>query len=116
MSTFKVAGVSTLKGQVKVRFANDLTRVKNLTKSGHTNIELLELPEALEKPAVVTFLKSTDLYSNPTYKAAILPRCGSALRRGRCLWSGWCWRHRAWRAGARGAVPAICGSSAAHAL
>lgn len=71
MSTFKVAGVSTLKGQVKVRFANDLTRVKNLTKSGHTNIDLLELPEAMSKPAVVTFLKSTDLYANAAYKAAI---------------------------------------------
>ena len=68
---FKVAGVSTLKGQVKVRFANDLTRVKNLTKSGHTDIELLELPEAMEKPAVVTFLKSTELYAKASAKAAI---------------------------------------------
>lgn len=71
MSTFKVAGVSTLKGQVKVRFANDLTRVKNLTKSGHTNIELLELPEAMEKPAVVAYLKSTELYTIAANRAAI---------------------------------------------
>ena len=41
---FKVAGISSIKGEVKVRFANDMTRVKVLAKNGHTEIELLELP------------------------------------------------------------------------
>lgn len=68
---FKVAGVSTLKGQVKVRFANDITRVKVLAKGGHTDIELIELPEAMEKAQAVTFLKGTDLYKNPKFTAAI---------------------------------------------
>ena len=58
MSTFKVAGVSTLNGKTKVRFANDLvSRVKMLNKSGHTNIQLEELPNALTKPEIVTYLK-----------------------------------------------------------
>ena len=68
---FKVAGVSSLKGEVKVRFANDMTRVKLLVKAGNTDIELMELPEAMDKPAIVTFLKTTDLYKNPAYQAAI---------------------------------------------
>ena len=68
---FKVAGVSSLKGEVKVRFANDMTRVKVLSKNGHTDIELMELPEAMDKPAVVTYLKGTDLYKNPKFQAAI---------------------------------------------
>jgi hypothetical protein len=68
---FKVAGVSTLKGDVKVRFANDMTRVKVLTKNGHTDIELLELPQAMDKPAVVSFLKTSDLYANPKFAEAI---------------------------------------------
>ncbi len=68
---FKVAGVSSLKGEVKVRFANDMTRVKVLSKNGHTDIELMELPEAMDKPAVVTYLKGTDLYKNPAFQAAI---------------------------------------------
>lgn len=68
---FKVAGVSSLKGEVKVRFANDMTRVKVLSKNGHTDIELMELPEAMDKPAVVTFLKGTALYENAKYQAAI---------------------------------------------
>lgn len=68
---FKVAGVSVLKGEAKVRFANDMTRVKVLDKNGHTDVELLELPEAMDKPAVVTYLKTTELYANPKFQAAI---------------------------------------------
>jgi hypothetical protein len=68
---FKVAGVSTLKGEVKVRFANDMTRVKVLTKNGHTDIELVELPEAMDKPAVVSYLKTSELYAKPMFAAAI---------------------------------------------
>lgn len=73
MSTklFKVAGVSTHKGEVKVRFANDMTRVKVLAKGDHTDIELMELPEAMDKPAIVSFLKTTDLYKVPASQAAI---------------------------------------------
>lgn len=68
---FKVAGVSRFNGQVKVRFANDMTRVKMLTKAGNTDIELMELPEAMDKAAVVAFLKTTELYLNSEYKEAI---------------------------------------------
>lgn len=68
---FKVAGVSILKGEAKVRFANDMTRVKVLDKNGHTDVELLELPEAMDKPAVVTYLKTTDLYKDARFTQAI---------------------------------------------
>lgn len=68
---FKVVGVSTQKGEAKVRFANDLTRVKILTKNGHTDIDLIELPEAMDKPAAVAFLKTTDMYSKSYAKSAI---------------------------------------------
>ena len=73
MSTFKVAGVSTLNGKTKVRFANDLvSRVKMLNKSGHTNIQLQELPNALTKPEVVTYLKQNqDLMSVAHFAEAI---------------------------------------------
>lgn len=71
MSNFKVAGVSKFKGEFKVRFANDLTRVKLLTKSGNTDINLIDLPKAMSKSAVVTFLKGTDLYKVPAQAAAI---------------------------------------------
>jgi len=72
MSTFKVVGVSTLKGQIKVRFANDMSRVKMLVKGGHEAIELIEMPTAVTKPEAVTFLKGTSLYAlNADTTAAI---------------------------------------------
>lgn len=51
--TFTHAGVSTLNGETKVRYANDAMRVKVLTKGGHTNIDLIDLGEALSKEAAV---------------------------------------------------------------
>lgn len=68
---FKVAGLSVLKGEAKVRFANDMTRVKVLAKNGHTDIELCDLPEAMDKPAVITYLKTTELYTDARFTAAI---------------------------------------------
>ena len=68
---FKVAGVSVLKGEAKVRFANDMTRVKVLSKNGHTDVELRDLPQAMDKPAAVTYLKTTELYTDARFTAAI---------------------------------------------
>lgn len=60
--TFKVGGVSRMEdGTVKVRFANDLSRVKVLVKARNTDIELMELPEAMEKAAVVKFLLTSEI-------------------------------------------------------
>lgn len=67
---FKVGGVSKSKSGYKVRFATDLTRVKILAKTD-TDVQLFELPEAMDKPALVTFLKTHELYANPAYKEAI---------------------------------------------
>ena len=69
--SFKIAGVSKLKGAFKVRFANDMTRVKVLAKTGHTEIELIELPKAMTKPELVTFLKGSELYQRAEFRAAI---------------------------------------------
>jgi hypothetical protein len=67
---FKVGGVSKSKGGYKVRFATDMTRVKILAKTD-SDIQLVELPSEMDKPALVTYLKTTELYANPTYKEAI---------------------------------------------
>lgn len=69
--SFKIAGVSKLAGSYKVRFANDMTRVKVLAKTGHTEIELMDLPRAMTKPELVTFLKTSELYNRAEFKQAI---------------------------------------------
>lgn len=60
MTTYAIAGVSRLNGEMKVRFANDMTRVKVLQKNGHTDIDLIELKEPLTKEDAVAFLLSID--------------------------------------------------------
>ena len=68
---FTVTGVSTLNGQTKVRFANDLvSRVKILNKSGHKDVTLFEVT-ALTKGDCVKFLKSHDIYKDSRFTAAI---------------------------------------------
>lgn len=71
MSTFKVIGVSKLKGTYKVRFANDITRIKVLAKNGHEDIEFLELPEAVDKGTAVKALLASEFYQRDMYKEAI---------------------------------------------
>ena len=68
---FKVTGVSRCKGSFKVRFANDMARVKVLLKTGHDEIELVEMPAATDKAGCVNFLKSSPLYERAEYRAAI---------------------------------------------
>ena len=50
---FAVAGVSTLAGKTKIRFANDAMRVKILAKNGHTDVDLIELPREMTKAEIV---------------------------------------------------------------
>jgi hypothetical protein len=53
---FAVAGMSNLDGKVKVRFANEMARVKVLEKNGHTDVRLVALAAAMTKDAAVAAL------------------------------------------------------------
>ena len=51
--TFTVAGVSTLNGVTKVRFANDfVSRIKVLAKNGHEDVHLKEFDTAMTKAEI----------------------------------------------------------------
>ena len=76
MTTYTHAGVSTLKGVTKVRFANDALRVKVLAKNGHKDIDILELKNPMSKEDAVAFLMSIDFATqngktNATVQAAL---------------------------------------------
>ena len=68
---FTVAGVSTLDGECKVRFANDTLRLKVLMKHGHTDPILVELPEAMTKLAAVKFIQGLDEFAGVQAQSAI---------------------------------------------
>jgi hypothetical protein len=58
--TFAVAGISTLDGKTKIRFANDVMRIKILAKNGHSDIELIELPREMTKAEIAQHMFETD--------------------------------------------------------
>lgn len=68
---FTVVGTSTLNGETKVRFANDVMRVKVLAKHGHTDINLIELDTAMSKLDAVRMLKSADEFQGAKEQGAI---------------------------------------------
>lgn len=55
---FAVAGVSTLDGKTKIRFANDVMRIKILAKNGHSDVNLVELPHEMTKAEIAQHLKA----------------------------------------------------------
>ncbi len=69
---FAVAGVSTLNGKTKIRFANDAMRVKILAKNGHTDVDLIELPREMTKAEIAAHMVEVGFGSgNPAVQAAI---------------------------------------------
>ncbi len=69
---FAVAGVSTLDGKTKVRFANDTMRIKILAKNGHTDIQLVDLPREMTKAEIAAHMVETGFgKGNAAIEAAI---------------------------------------------
>lgn len=58
---FTVAGYSTKDGKVKARFATDMTRIKTLVKTGHTDIQLYELAKPMNKVQALEFLHAKNI-------------------------------------------------------
>ena len=70
--TFSVAGVSTLNGKTKVRFANDYVgRFKILAKNDHQDIELIELGGEFTKAEVCQILMAHPKFQNEAAQGAI---------------------------------------------
>jgi len=69
---FSVAGVSTLAGKTKIRWANDTMRIKILAKNGHTDVELVTLPHEMTKAEIAKHLVEIGFGSGkPAVQAAI---------------------------------------------
>jgi hypothetical protein len=70
--TYTCAGVSTLNGKTKVRFANDfVNRFKILTKNGHDDINLIEFDDPMTKEAICKMLLSHDKFQAESAQSAI---------------------------------------------
>ena len=69
---FTVAGTATNpNGTTKARFANDLVaRIKILNKAGCTNINLVELPQAMTKLEALQYLTEQGVAGDAGYAVA----------------------------------------------
>lgn len=68
---FSVAGISKLNGEYKVRFANDLMRIKVLAKSGHEDIRLADLEKSVTKLEAAKLILAMDDFADATAQATI---------------------------------------------
>jgi hypothetical protein len=73
---YTVAGTSTLNGETKARFANDTMRIKVLSKNGHTDIMLVELPTEMTKVEAAQFISGLDEFSGAAEQEAIAEYLG----------------------------------------
>ena len=69
--TFTVAGVSKHKGEYKVRFANDIMRIKNLDKAGHEDIRLAELDKPMSKYDAIKAISTMTEFADAAAQAVI---------------------------------------------
>lgn len=68
---YTVCGVSTQNGETKARFANDVMRIKVLTKNGHTDIQLVELPREMTKTEAARFIAALPEFADAASQEAI---------------------------------------------
>lgn len=83
---FGYAGVSRFKGEFKARWASDAARVKVLAKGGHTDIDIVQLPNPMTKLEAVQYLLSINFDNgNATVRAALEEAVEKRLPKGASL-------------------------------
>ena len=70
--TFKVAGITSHDGSIKVRFTDDMVRrIKQFTKGGATRCDFVELPSEMTKVEALKYLASLDQFKSASDQATI---------------------------------------------
>jgi hypothetical protein len=76
--SYSFAGTSVLKGELKVRFANSDARAKQLAKLGDTDVNIVQLPRAMDKAEAVAHLLESgfakDILVRAALEAEVAPR------------------------------------------
>ena len=69
--SYSFAGTSVLKGELKVRFANSDARAKQLAKLGDTDVNIVQLPRAMDKAEAVAYLLESGFAKDVLVRAAL---------------------------------------------
>ena len=89
MKLFTVAGVSQHNGRTQFRFANSMSRETVLARNGHTDIQLFELPRAMDKAEATEWLQANKILAamNATFDVVKIPTVKSIKgRKETVLW------------------------------
>ena len=69
--SYSFAGTSVLKGELKVRFANSDARAKQLAKLGDTDVNIVQLPHAMDKAEAVAYLLESGFAKDVLVRAVL---------------------------------------------
>ena len=69
--SYSFAGTSVLKGELKVRFANSDARAKQLVKLGDTDVNIVQLPHAMDKAEAVAYLLESGFAKDVLVRAVL---------------------------------------------
>lgn len=68
MKTYIIAGTTVQNGERKLRFSNTQQFIMDVKHKGHSNIELVQLPEPMTKIEAVTYLKTLPAFNDNEFE------------------------------------------------
>ena len=81
--TFTFAGTCTENGATVYKFANDANRAKALERFGCTDVNMIALPNAMDKEAAVAYLAQVGMTATKAPRVAkVAKRVGDKPRKG----------------------------------
>ena len=87
MKLYTVAGTSVLDGKRAYRFATSMSRVGVLTRNGHEDVQLEELPQPMSREAAIEYMKLGGAFKQAGFDIVKIPTVKSIKgRKETVLW------------------------------
>jgi len=96
MKLYTVAGTSVLDGKRAYRFATSMSRVAVLTRNGHVDVQLEELPQPMSREAAIEYMKLGGVMKSAGFDIVKIPTVKTIKgRKETVLWKSMSKRMRA---------------------
>ena len=87
MKLYTVAGTSVLNGKRAYRFANSMSRAGVLTRNGHEDVQLEQLPRPMSREAAIEYMKLGSAMRQVGFEVVAIPTVKSIKgRKETVLW------------------------------
>ena len=95
MKLYTVAGTSVLNGKRAYRFATSMSRVGVLTRNGHEDVQLEQLPRPMSREAAIEYIKLGSAMRQVGFEVVAIPTVKVKGRKESVLWKSMSKRMRA---------------------